>query len=84
MGLPDVISKYLLPGGGVATPAQLYEEAAPRVQAALKQYDQLAPKIEFMANNWPLFVGLTIFGGALAVIGGNYAYDYLTDLNKKS
>lgn len=78
MGLPDILTKYLLPGGGVASPAQLYEEAAPRIQAGLKQYDMLAPKIDFIANNWPLFVGLTLLGGAVAVIGGNYAYDYLT------
>lgn len=76
--IPDVVMKYLVPGAGSPSPAELYEEAAPRIQAVLKQYDRLAPKIDFMAESWPLFMVTTFTLGALAVIGGNYIYGYMT------
>jgi hypothetical protein len=78
MAIPSVIEKYLLPGGnGVATPTQLYSEAAPRVQAALKQYDRLAPQIDWVSENWIAAVGIGVFLISLGTIGGMYTYDWL-------
>lgn len=60
---------------GAPSPGQMYAEAAPRVQRMLKQYDEAAPKIDWVNANWPTLAITLLVGGALAVIGGNYAYD---------
>lgn len=53
---------------GVPAPMDLYNEAAPRVVRALKQYDDAAPLIDFSTKNWwALVVGLTVIA-----IGGSY------------
>jgi len=75
-GITNLLSKYLIPTEG-PSPAQLYSEAAPRVQLVLKQYDKAAPGIDWITNNWILALGLILVGGAVASVGGNYLYDYL-------
>jgi len=58
----------------VPSPMELYNEAAPRVITALKQYDALKPKIDFAAERWWL---LTLGVGLIAVVGayaGNVLY----------
>lgn len=76
MDIPTAIQKYLLPGAG-PTPAQLYEEAAPRVQAMLKQYDNVSPLVDFATRNWVATVATFVALGAIAAIGGNFLYDWL-------
>jgi cell division protein FtsX len=50
---------------GVPAPMDLYNEAAPRVQRILKQYDDAAPGIDFATKNWWLVVvGFFVLGVA--------------------
>ena len=63
---------------GAPSPGQMYAEAAPRVQRMLKQYDEAAPKIDWVNANWPTLAITLLLGGTLAVIGGNYAYDLVS------
>lgn len=55
-------------GQEIPTPMDLYNEAAPRVVKALKQYDAASPGIDWLTKNW--FVAV----GALAVIAVGGAY----------
>jgi len=52
----------------VPPPLTLYNEAAPRVIKALKQYDDAAPLIDFSTKNWWLLV----LGLGVIAVGGSY------------
>jgi len=75
-GIPEIIQRMIIPGSG-PTPAQLYEEAAPRVQVALKQYDRLAPQIDYISKNWIATLGIVVVLGVVGVVIGNGVYDFV-------
>ena len=75
-GVLDLAQKYLVGGEG-PSPSQLYTEAAPSIQVALRQYDKAAPGIDWMLENKVLVVGTALVLGAIAVVGGNYLFEYL-------
>lgn len=59
----------------IPTPMDLYNEAAPRVVKALKQYDAASPLIDWSTKNWwALVVGLTVIA-----VGGSYLGNLLYD-----
>ena len=72
--LVDIAASYFLPSAETATPAQLYDLAVPRVQRALKQYDNAAPLIDFATQYWWL-VAILAFGlGIGASVAGQAIY----------
>ena len=75
-GVLDLVSKYLVGGEG-PPPSQLYAEAAPSIQVALKQYDKAAPGIDFVLDNWVLTLGGLVVIIAVGTIGGNALYEYI-------
>jgi hypothetical protein len=75
-GILDLAQKYLVGGEG-PSPSQLYAEAAPAVQVALKQYDKASPGIDWVIDNWVLTTGIIVGLIAIGTIGGNYFYDYI-------
>ena len=72
----DLVQKYAIGGDGPA-PSQLYAEAAPSIQVALKQYDKASPGIDWVIENWVLTLGIVVGMIAIGTIGGNYFYEYI-------
>ena len=57
-------------GKDVPKPLDLYNEAAPRVQRILKQYDAAAPLIDWLTENWVVAVaGSFLIGVASSYVG---------------
>ena len=57
-------------GKDVPKPLELYNEAAPRVQRILKQYDAAAPGLDWLTANWPVaIVGAFLVGVASSYVG---------------
>jgi len=76
-GIIDTLKLLVTPSKDVATPAQLYEQAVPRAERVMKQYDAAAPAIDFATQHPVIVAGVALVLGAFAVVGGNYLYDYL-------
>jgi len=49
------VQKMMLPGV-TKTPIEVYEDIAPAVATAARQYTHVAPKIDWAIDHWPLFV----------------------------
>jgi len=77
-GLTDVLSNLLVPKG-VSSPAKLYEEAVPRAERIMQQYDTAAPLIDWVQKNPIATLGIALGLGALAVVGGNFVYGLITN-----
>ena len=75
----STVANVLSPAAGVASPVQIYAEAVPRAERIMKQYDTAAPLIDWVEKYPVVTLGLLVVLGSIAVIGGNFLYDAITE-----